>query len=828
MRSLTALLSQDTVAAAIVDSLQLAATRIGRLTGPPGSGKTHVALLAGATWRDRGGACVLALGDSHYSSRQLYPFLSGLSEFPRDWRGLAKQGSRSALRVADALVGTGGVATSVFDLLASALRQNTDRVLRTLSSLEQEVILELRRLAREKQLLLIADNAHCWDRDSLSLLREVLSDRLRHAIPELQAISLLLVDTHGQDSAAHGDDFDFLCESSGSATWELAYVSEHDFGEVLAALGLSEPLPDHVLAKLYSATGGHLKLAEQLVAYLEQSNRSDLNQLEETEFFTSLLSARIASLGAVGANIAQLLSLASVIGIGFDERELRCLAGQERTDLPELLRRAQSIRFLDLGPGRAQFSHEVLRTFFLQQQEESDIREHRRKFAECLAIIRPSDYETRAAVLLEAREVDRGRELFALALVARLRRGHPSAKVLRDARIEFGGDDGFLAFVEVLARGYAAVASGGFKGALPALKTSSPQESPLMTAERNYVAALCCLELQTAQGIAEGCSILGTWEAELTREPELHLRFLLLLQQAQVLANEFDNARQTEKGLERLLAIRARHDADAAAMLQIQNRRAAAINAPEVAEVRIRQAVAFFRRGTGDRNRDILELYRALTNHAAVLICLGRNADAYSTAQEAERIALEESSTAPRLDVLAGNLVLAGLRSGVFDAQLASEMQRSVIDSRAAGGDDFLHRCNLVAYLLLAGEDTEADQELHALETEIDSHEYVETYLLYYARALRVAFLGLQGYESAGAEHGSMDALVRRLRWPGAPYIRRRHILLTHYFDAIGNTEDRADADRVLLARHPEEIGPAWSYYGRVVPCCELAFWSDS
>lgn len=828
MTSLDELLGHDAVAEKIVDELGDEAIRVGRLTGPAGCGKTHVALLAGATWRERGGECVVALGDSQNSARQLYPFLSGLAALPSDWRGIAKQGSRSILRVADVLVGSGGAAGSVFDLLTSAFRQRTERALRTLSSIEREIVLDLRRLARKKQLLLIADNAHWWDGASLSLLREVVSDRVRAAIPELRSVSILLVDTAEQQGVTAEDEFRTLCEGSRSKTWTLQCCAEADFGNVLGALGLSEQLPDEILAPLFSATGGHLKLAEQLVAYLDDGGSASLHELGRTDLFTSLLAARIASLGAAGAEVTQLLSMASVIGIGFDERELQCLAGPERTDLAELLARAQTIRFLDLGPGRAQFSHEVLRSFFLERQESHAVKEFRRRLAECLTLIRPSDYETRAALFLEAKDLERGRELFALALVSGLRRGQAAAKVIRDARAEFPDDRDLLSFIEVAAEGYQAVAAGEFGGALPLLKTSSPSETTLMAAERNYLAALCSMELQTEHGFAEARAILNTWEAELREEPELHLRYLLLLQQAQVLSEMFDEARQTEKVIERRLIARSRHDVEAAAMLQVQNRRSAALNAPEIAEARIREAVEFFRRGTGDQSRDTLELYRGLNNLAAILIRLGRDAEALAVAVEAERLALDDFEVAPRLDVLASNLILAGLRCDALTAGEAAEKQRAVVESADAGGDNFIHRCNLVAFQLLGGDDEGADGALSNLEAEISAHGYSETYLLYYSRALRVSYLALRGDPAAADAHHALSSLVENLRWPGAPYLRRRQALLNDTLGRIGAEEDRSAADRMLLAEHPEEIGAAWSYYGRVVPCCELAFWSDS
>jgi hypothetical protein len=337
------------------------------------------------------------------------------------------------------------------------------------------------------------------------------------------------------------------------------------------------------------------------------------------------------------------------------------------------------------------------------------------------------------------------------------------------------------------------------------------------------------MELQTAAGFVDALTTLTTWIPSVDGEPELRLRFLVLLQQAQVLAERFDEARETEAGIERELVGRARYDPEAAVTLQIQNRRAAAVNAPEIAERRIRQAVAFFRRGTNDTSRDQLELFRALTNLAAIQLRLGNDADAQTSAQEAERIALESPDLVRRLDVAASNMVMACYRSGSIDAGKAVARQQLVVDSPEGADDKFIHRCNLAAYLLLAARDADAAEELRRLEEELQSREFEESYLVFYCGALSVAQTALAGEtEEALARHARMDAFVQSLKWPSAPYVRRRHRLLAERLPAVPHDGPRAAADRILLDAHPHEIGPAWPYYGRLIPCAELSFWSDS
>ncbi len=829
MRSVAELLGQDTTAARILETLEAPGTAVVRLTGPAGSGKSHIAFLVGATWRDSGGTTLVALGDDNNSSRSLYPLLSGLSPFPRGWTGLAGAGSRSALQVAGVASGTGGAAASIFDLLTAAFRQRTERILRPYSNAEREILLDLKRLARSHRLLLIAENAHWWDPDSLQLLREIVSAHLRTAIPQLASVVVLLVDTALEQPPSAPELFNGLTEMSAEQTWTVTRCSREQFPEVLKSLGLTQQLPASVLDALFSATGGHLKLAEQLVLYSEHHSLSQLTASGHGDYLATLLAERIGSLGALGGEIMAMLARAAVIGLSFEEKDLLCLADELEADLPDLIDRAQSISLLTRAAGQLSFTHDVVRSAILHEEGPSQLTAYRKQFEKCLSILRPGDYIARADVLLQAGDTERGRELFAIAVIDQLRRGVPASRVLRHASLQFPEDGDLQVFLDLMATSYLSVASGDFTQPLPRLKTPLPSETPLMAAERNYLSAICSMELQTAAGVHDAETILSSWQPTLHAEVELSLRFLLLLQQAQVLAETFDDARVTESAIERRLLARARYDLDAAVMLQVQNRRSAALNVPEVAKLRIQEAVTFFRRGTGDATRDRLELFRALTNLAAIQIRLGEYTEAYASAQEGERVVVDAPDGAMRLDVLASNMVLAGVRSGATNLADAITSQRLIIESPEGGKDKFIHRCNLGAYLLLSARDDEAAIELEQLGEELRANEFVESYLVYYRNALNVARAALQG-DAAEAldEHVAMDPFVQTLKWPCAPYIRRRQSLLGQVLRTLQSGQDRVDADAVLLSARPAEIGPAWNYYARLVPCCELSFWSES
>jgi hypothetical protein len=823
------LLGQGVTAEQLSSNLKRPGVRSVRLTGPPGSGKSHIARLVARTWLDEGGGCVVAVGDNERSWRTLYPLLSGLSQVHGDWVGLASKGTRSALQVADSALGGAGVGTSIFDLLGAAFRQRIERVLKPYSSLERDVILDLKRLARSRRILVVADNTHWWDADSLRLLRDVLGDPLREAIPRLNSVVALIVDTADEQPVTAPDPFRHLVADCEDQIHRTARCTRQEFGEVLKSFGLNHDLPEDVVRTLFDVTDGHLKLAEQVAAYAEYNSVGSLIASVDDSYLATLVRARFASLGAFSPNVTDLLLRAAILGLSFSEQDLLCMSEGKRTALRTLIQHAESIGFIERIAGQITFSHEVIRAAILGGQPPVQLDALYSKLSECLATLRPGDYGARAQALLQAGDPDAARDMIALSSIAELRRGAVMSRVRSRVALQFPEDHELETYLELIASAYSAIGSGDYSAPLPGLRTPLSSETTLMAAERNYLAALCLMELQTAACVAESRTILSTWMPTLQDEVELSLRFMLLLQQAQVLSEMFDEARITESTIEQRLLDRVRYDADAAVTLQIQNRRAGAVNVPEIAELRIAESVAFFKRGTSDTSRDQLELFRSLNNLAAIELRLGKDNEAHDHAQEAERIALESPDVVQRIDVVASNLVLASHRSGMIDATEAVARQLLIIDSPDGSNDKFIHRCNLVAYLLLASQDDTAASELEGLVRELENRGFDESYLVFYSSALSVARYAVGGHIGQAIERNrKLGPFVESLKWPCAAHIRRRQRLLDEFLPAFRPNESRLEADRLLLDARPSEVGPGWSYYARLFPCCELSFWSDS
>ncbi len=823
---LAGLLGQDVVARRLLKDLEDENTFLVRLTGGSGSGKSCIARQVATGWRDNGGDCVVAVGDDEHAWQELFPLLSGLARTPPDWAGLAMTGGRTALQVGETVAGGPGVGTSIFDFLASAFRQRSERALRPYSSSARDVILDLKRLARRRgRLLVICDNAHWWDVESLRLLVDVLSEPLRESIPQLRSITALLVDTAEEQAVVAPEVFQSLAKRCAKQTQRVSRCTRKEFPRVLEAFG-GTAVPADVADDLFDVTNGHLKWAEQASRFKSAAGLPELGGFD-TRIAGEIAADRFSSIGSHNPEVVELLSGAAILGLTCSERDLQCIAERPRTEVRALIAQAEAIGFVERNAERIAFSHDVIRSAVLCEQPASHMADLYLKLSECLAFLRPGDYEARAQALLQAGELELAREMVALGGVAQIRRGVPLAEVLRRIDPRLSTDRELAAYLQTIADGYLAVAEGAFD-VTPALRSQAPSETLAMAAERNYLSAICLLGLQTDSGRSEARGLLESWTTALADETELELRFLILLQQAQILSNMVDEARETETRIEQRLAKRAAFDTTAQAMIEVQNRRAGGIMAPEVAEDRIARSVRFFRAGTGEYRRDQLELFRALTNLAAIEIRLDRNKKAYGHALEAERIVVDALDVENRPDVLASNLVLAGYRAGAIALPDAIEHQHLIVHSPQTSNDNFIQRCNLVSFLLLASRDAEARSELNVLLSQVEAGSD-ESPLVYYSSALVVAAAALTGdVDEALRRHRELETFVDSLKWPTAAYLRRRQQLLEEALPHLDPSLPRAELDQLLIKSLPRQIGYAWSYYGRLIPCCELSFWTDS
>ena len=214
--------------------------------GPPGVGKSWLAKGLGASWEEGGGSAVIAEGDISRSHFDYFPFGLAMAGLPAGW-STAVAAAAETVRVAETLIGTGGLVTTTVQGLVRIRKSKRMRQAVFLGEREQQVLASLERLGRSRPILLVADNLHWWDTASLRLLRELVEPVMQETFPFLAELRVLGVLTpEPYQETVHGEVLGNVLARTELYHIELGRVPEKSFGAVLHALGV-DPFPEDSL-----------------------------------------------------------------------------------------------------------------------------------------------------------------------------------------------------------------------------------------------------------------------------------------------------------------------------------------------------------------------------------------------------------------------------------------------------------------------------------------------------------------------------------------------------------------------------------------------------
>ena len=805
------------------DGLQL-------VSGPPGVGKSWFVEAFGRVWEAAGGAVLLASEDRGRGQSSFFPFNLALSTSAGRWKAAGPLASAAA-RVAELHVGTGGLVTSAVHSLIAAKRQHRGRKMGYLGPAEQEVLHRLSHESHSRPLLLIADNLHWWDADSLHLLRGLLNDDLRTAVPGLDSLRVLAGTTPPPyQSVQNPDAYDALLGTARPRHHHLRYVERDRFVEALSALGAPVGIDAQLADEIYTLSGAHLALASRAADHI--ASRSDTSLLQAAtsgEFRRLLLSERMFSLGDLGRESIALLQVASAFGLVFKRDEILCAYDGADGDAARILRRCRDERVLESVDDTFRFVHDVFRDYFGASGPFDQATLHER-LGPCLRSLRPGDYEGRCQNAVRGELQDAG-TLAALAALQRDRQGRAWSDALsgqvRGVLVRHRLD----AVVETLVAARRALLIYEFDECLALLNQLPNGLERALLAEADYLRAMCLMSTRSEEDRRRGREVLDRWAGLENDEPELGLRLMRLLLYGLTHLPDKYEARSLEHRIRMLLSDRARFDADAIDDLYVLDRCAGSLESPDVALVRSERAAAHFAPAPGEETvRQPLEHYRSAVNHGANLICNARYADAVAVHGRIEALlARYEQGVFPRPEFPRMNGLLARYRVGAVEPDGAVEEQRRILAAGANPRDPFYANNALAVYLALSGATSESldvfEEIEHLLRRSRTAPEPSMVYLLASNRCV-TAYLG-GGRAEAADEWRSMTPTLDAVAYTSAPYLRRRHELFQGVFDAE-LILDAEELDTHVVRTYPHEFGPLWDNYGRAFRLPEVEFWREN
>lgn len=822
MDSLAALLGHDAVAAEIGAALR-ADRRIKVLQGPPGAGKTWIVKALGGAWEDAGGCALVATGDALQRDTPLYPLNFALAALAPAWRSVGSELAQAGT-AGERLGGSAGVLTAT---IQTALKLRPSRVRARklyIGQVEQTILFDLGRLAKGRPILLICDNLHWWDAQSIQFLGRLREDRMAEAFPHLGDLRVVGAQTLAAYQAPSDPQaLTALLRADETTYFNVNRPSRIGFDQVLVKLGAPLDEVGEVADALYGLTGGHLALAARCATVNRPLRQLVDGAADDQQFVRELLGERLHALGSAGQRCLGLLQVAATLGLSFRRHELVCASGEEASDAAQLLHTCRSEDLIELIDGRGAFIHEVFRQHFLNLAAGDSVRLHQ-AIGSCLRRLRPDEYEARCLHALGADDDRAAAVLAALAAWQRIRHGLRPDGLPAYARsaLEAGSLD---SAVETLRRAMQAQNHGDQVSCIELLDALPHLPKPL-TAEADILRAGCLIETRNETNRLRAIELLNAWDGYESEEPELGLR----LQNEKLYALSLDLDQSAARGLELrmrdVLLARDEFDPSANEVLHIHDRCSGRVDPPEKSLARVERAVAYFSPPSDDiPARRPIELYWALSNLIAKQITNVRYADAVETSARLDRLIGDYADgTFPRLDFPRSNATLANFRAGVFGAEEARARQDDLVRSINGADDPFYAENALAVYELLSGRPADALARFASLHDRLSRREHPVASLAYLIGANWCAARFVTGdLDMARHEWCKLTEVVDRIPYAIRPFLTRRHLLLEKVMATADRPLSAAEFDECLLDR--PEVGPQWDQLGRGFRLPEVEWW---
>lgn len=797
------------------------------LEGPSGSGKSWVVkeitrLLSG----DRR-VVLVAEGDPFNGNRQLLPLAIALSRAPR-LRRLAKTAASEA--------GRGVPMAGSFIQFSVNMLLNYREIAQThqtpfLPQAERELLIEIERRAEENDVLIVLENLHWWDGQSLDLLTLILTNKLDGVFPFLTRTKFLAVLTPDQNTT-HPDKLAKIRQLLGGVTVKLEPCLEALFGQLLMALGARQ-LPDgDTLAALYRASRGHLAMAQRLAQRLDAPTAtisspavSDIDAL-----CRELLEERITLLGARGVKMASLLCQAAAIGLSFTDSEVRCLAKDLSPEISACLDDARRLDLLSSDSDRLVFSHEIIQRYFSQVSKERDPDVHRR-FAECLQLLRPGDYRSRWHHHSLADQGDLASIARAHQALAERRTGVADRS---SCVVGYGLQGSCGRFVKTMWEAWDHYDSGRYDAAIEVGKHIDETLPSSLLAERDCLMARCYVNGLTKDHWRAARNVLQRWAKAIDSEIEVWSRLMLTQIIVMYYDGDVDGAKSVAHELAAKLSPREKFDREASRTLTRLKLKADMLYVPEVAAAMICEALDLF--GPRERQPDVsdpINYFVGLTNLSANQILNGSFQSAFATAQDGERFLAELQAKGqhylfPRVDMLANNLIVAGFRAGILTAAAAAAAVGQAIASGPKSTDTTLLRSNQAVLITLDGRPAEALPILEEMTAVVSIAPDYDAYYTYFIFAnLTGVQYALGSDQDARKSWGRATEALKRIEMPIRPYLDRRHAIQTACLDrnTPGTVSDWEDY--ISQFGNISEVGPGWQHFGRGYLLSDLQYWAE-
>lgn len=751
-------------------------------------------------------------GDIGRSQQEYYPFFNLLRT-----RGPLAEAGGILSAAADDLPAGKNVAKRAIEIVGTYSKsRSASSAPHVHDAVGTEIVAMLRGRVRRKKTLLILDDVHAFDAETVRVLELVLSSPEEYLGKHASRIYVLASENIEEAERNEDPVKDRMLRSFRNV--EIERCNPEQFPHLLTALGFTPGLQPPVVDDLYRRSGAHLRVLSELARQLASSSEG-VDLYGKRDLLELVLTLRLTEPGAVDRGVRPLLARIAILGTSFTRVEVQCLL--EDLSPPELgdaIRKSVELSLLESQGPVLSFQHSSIRDFFLRAAPKEHPRFHE-TFASCLRLLRPSDYAARIIHLHEAgydREADTMRVLH----------WSRASRSGRNPELPLFQAVDYEEFVAELRVAHEAMQAGDDRGAIEVLEAMYDAQPDLILAERDLTLAECYLEDISYTSFERALEILSRWQGPLEGELELHTRLLFLLAMAHTLMAKYGEAEAVFATLMRTLAPVRQTDPGLQRMLNRVQLTSDCLHSIEISGRRIYSALrALLSAKEAGRAFNPLDLYVALTNYSGNQI-ISADYDAaaeYAFAATELRTEYHELRFPSAMAALNNHLLadLLGGRSSLDETLNAFAVLMEGVEQLH---DHALMSVNFANVLCLTGRVVEAREVLETLREAMRTKGECDEYYVYYTEHALAAALLLSGsWREAKAMWTGMVPLIEKLPPGLREYLPHRHELLRFAFD------DRA----VTLPEHWNEYlhqtpafrGRPWRFFRNGFLFSDLQFW---
>ncbi|MEP4627155.1 MAG: AAA family ATPase [Tateyamaria sp.] len=824
MSSLASLLGQSEIKHAVCEAFQ-SGIRTAVIFGREGTGKTMAAE-----------AVVAELGGGYRTVRRVgEKLLRATQEAALQGVEVSAEGDTNSGAIVD-------VAQDVAELVEDGyvpFSRTLRRLLKRREEAKRATFLPKRKQEFLNQLIggdpnktpvLLADNLHYWDVDSLDFLAQLHNDVWKNLYPRLSELKIILVWTTDQADETFAERIDDLF-ADNKVEHKLERVEERRFAQLISAMGAPDGIPNQLIAELYAISGAHLRLVAELVSLFTSNSKSLQTILSDdpstTKVLARMLQTRLSEAGPASEFLQRLFAALCIVGDKATEADLECLLEYPVAKISELLTLASDLGFLKDQQSVTAFTHDIIRRVYLEFLAPEERAWHQ-KYSECLKKIRPSDFGRRAVHLAAAGDESGAENARVMSLLQSIREQRilPTGENWLHQVEPVGAKTGQL--IESLKQASALVAERKYDAAINLLSAKTFFVDDILLAEKDYFLARILSLIRTAASQARALALISDNPDLEEREPDLWRRFEELKLVVQRNLGQFRDARRTERELRQHYEMNMNFDYSAALGLTRLRRISDSIHNPRISNDRLKKAIVFLD-PNGDQSNltDPEEYVLCRNNLAANELVLGNFGSAYDHALRCW--VFIDKFTSPvvrRPEIILSNVLVAQFLSKKIVSDEIDELLRLSRDFHSAGSDGVLITSNMGGLIIANGNYAQAEKYLEECRLEIEHYKDVFAYSRFHLfnNMMLAQWLQQKPWEESLA--AAKDA-ANTMDEDSHNFAIRKMEMLTHALHEFAETPSIKCIDD-MFASAPDQLGPEWALYGRAIAFSDLQFWTNN